>query len=174
MNKLLIPVITSILILGGIGLSYDVFADKDDNNGKSQGCDNANEKSKVSEKNPHCDNPTISISSLTVGSIFTISDPQIRFNDSSHVVFCTTFSTEPVTEQQVVDCVDDFNSGASVLDIDTDNGVINGIMIVDESQLCSFSPHILAIVHNGLNQIHFWIDISDDVCGLPPNPTPGI
>jgi len=34
--------------------SAPALADKDDNNGKAKGCENANEKSKVREKNPHC------------------------------------------------------------------------------------------------------------------------
>jgi hypothetical protein len=34
---------------------YDVDATKDDNNGKAKGCDNANDNSKVKEKNPNCD-----------------------------------------------------------------------------------------------------------------------
>ena len=33
---------------------YDVDAIKDDNNGYGKGCENANDNSKVKEKNPHC------------------------------------------------------------------------------------------------------------------------
>ena len=52
MNKIIIPVIASILIFGTLGLSYDAFAGKDDNNGNN-GCENANPNAKACEKNPN-------------------------------------------------------------------------------------------------------------------------
>lgn len=54
MNKVIIPVIASILILGTIGIPYDVFADRDSNNGNN-GCEKSNPNSKACEKNPNAD-----------------------------------------------------------------------------------------------------------------------
>ncbi|HEY5735758.1 MAG TPA: hypothetical protein VIS47_04290, partial [Nitrosopumilus sp.] len=57
MKKLLFVVISTIMISGLLlgGIDSNVFATKDDNNGKAKGCENASTKSKGIEKNPHCD-----------------------------------------------------------------------------------------------------------------------
>lgn len=52
MNKFLIPVIASILILGTMGISYDAFADRNSNNGNN-GCEKSNPNAKACEKNPN-------------------------------------------------------------------------------------------------------------------------
>jgi len=51
-----VPVIASILILGTLGISYDAFAANGDNSG-NKGCEKANPKSKVCEKNPNTEPP---------------------------------------------------------------------------------------------------------------------
>ena len=56
MKNLLFVIVASVMMTGLLVGSIDsnVYATKDDNNGKSKGCDNANEKSKGIENNPHC------------------------------------------------------------------------------------------------------------------------
>jgi len=71
--------ITAIIAISGIlvvsiATNENVFADKDDNKGKAKGCEKANEKSKVSEKNPNCINAldlvcTGPIGGLTVNNL---------------------------------------------------------------------------------------------------------
>ena len=56
MNKaLLLTLILSIAVFMITSVAAPVIADKDDNPGQAKGCEKANEKSKVREKNPHCD-----------------------------------------------------------------------------------------------------------------------
>ena len=62
-KTILIPVLASILILGTLGLSYDVFA-ADDNNGNN-GCENANPNAKACEKNPNTE-PLVQTVKITV------------------------------------------------------------------------------------------------------------
>jgi len=64
----------SAILVGSIATNQIVFADKEDNKGKAKGCENANEKSKVQEKNPNCDVAedivcTGSIGGLTVNNL---------------------------------------------------------------------------------------------------------
>ena len=48
------------ILVGSITTNQNVFADKDDNKGKAKGCENANDASKVREKNPNCEDlPTL-------------------------------------------------------------------------------------------------------------------
>ena len=51
-NPLIFLVIIGILILGTVGISYDVFAESNSNNG-SNGCLKSNPNSKACEKNPN-------------------------------------------------------------------------------------------------------------------------
>ncbi|MCH8833187.1 MAG: hypothetical protein IIA81_02720 [Thaumarchaeota archaeon] len=48
------------ILVGSIITNQNVFADKDDNEGKAEGCEKANDNSKVREKNPNCEDlPTL-------------------------------------------------------------------------------------------------------------------
>ncbi|MHA7733464.1 hypothetical protein [Nitrosopumilus sp. S6] len=93
MNKIVIPLIASILILGGIGLSYDVFADRDSNNGNN-GCEKSNPNAKSCEKNPNAAVPTIDPTSGPIETSFTITDPQGRIQQGDVVIFYEEF-TDP-------------------------------------------------------------------------------
>ena len=85
--QFVIPVLASILVLGTIGLAYDVFADKDDNSGNN-GCEKSNPKSKACEKNPNSkQEPTIDPTSGSFGTKFTITDPQGRMTCADTIIF---------------------------------------------------------------------------------------
>jgi len=70
MNKTI--AITAIVLIAVImitGSLSPAMATKDDNNGKAKGCEKANENSKASEKNPHCE--TLDLCELFSGAPFT-------------------------------------------------------------------------------------------------------
>ncbi len=58
MKKLLFVIISTIMISGLLlgSMNSSVYAEHTDKPGKSKGCDNASEKAKGIEKNPHCKN----------------------------------------------------------------------------------------------------------------------
>jgi len=83
MNKIIIPVLASVLILGTLGMSYDAFAG-DGNNGNN-GCENANPNAKACESNPNTE-PLIQTVKITVthadtGQFFEGANCVISFDD---------------------------------------------------------------------------------------------
>ena len=79
--QFVIPVLASILILGTLGLSYDVFAG-DDNNGNN-GCVNANPNAKACENNPNTNHPP------TIGSVTVTPDDPIYTPSTEQIMTCT-------------------------------------------------------------------------------------
>jgi len=86
MNKIIIPVLASILILGTLGLSYDAFA-ADDNNG-NKGCEKANPNAKACENNPNTNNPP------TIGSVTITPDDPIYSSTPGEIIMTCTVSGE--------------------------------------------------------------------------------
>jgi len=91
MNKIIIPVIASILILGTLGLT-DAFAGNHGNNGNN-GCENANPNAKACEKNPNAGGPSIDPTEGLHPFDFTITDPEGRMQTGDVVVFYKHWSS---------------------------------------------------------------------------------
>ena len=125
MNKIIIPVLASILILGTLGISYDAFA-ADGNNG-NKGCEKSHPKSKVCEKNPHTE---VSIDPR-VGdgaTFFTITDPEGRIQAGDKAFFYLE-GTDPAIADDLAFLVSISSDGTtltgfvpqSILSVDRDN-----------------------------------------------------
>jgi len=96
MNKILaLSIILAIGVIMLTSATAPALADKDNNNGKDKGCENANEKSKAREKNPHC---------ASTGADLEITGPEVSEYNSGrgHTYFITVTNNGPETAENVV------------------------------------------------------------------------